>query len=265
MRESAAATITADTLQRPAAALAPTLVPATPALQTDGAAAREAGLERYDELAGSIHEAGIDVDRRAAADPAFSASRLAPPTTAPDPPAPAAISGDGDAGSTRLLADMDAGVPAGVDTRTGEVRAGPEAASPRGDPPRAAIAQIVEVARRMPDGPVEISLAPEELGKVRLSLHGSEVQLTVQITAERPETLELIRRHIDLLAADLREQGFGQLNFSFGDSGARSGARGDHPHAEPGSVRALATDLPNPSTSPQTPSPMPGASLNLRL
>lgn len=107
------------------------------------------------------------------------------------------------------------------ETRSGEGRGAADPSAPRTEHlPRATAAQIADVARRLADGPVEVSLSPEELGRVRLSLHGSESQMTVQIMAERPETLDLLRRHIDLLAAELRQQGFADLTFSFSGGGA---------------------------------------------
>jgi len=81
---------------------------------------------------------------------------------------------------------------------------------------RPVIQQIsIGVTRLTQDGTVDVKLWPEELGKVRLALSPSDVGLVVQIAAERPETLDLIRRNIDLLEADLREQGFEGLAFEF--------------------------------------------------
>ena len=54
---------------------------------------------------------------------------------------------------------------------------------------------------------VEVKLSPEELGRVRLSMTTAETGMTVLVTAERPETLDLIRRNIDLFAADLERTG----------------------------------------------------------
>ena len=66
-----------------------------------------------------------------------------------------------------------------------------------------------------PDRPIELTLAPEELGKVRLLLStaGETVRMIVQ--AERPETLDLMRRHIDQLAREFRDMGYGEVSFSF--------------------------------------------------
>jgi len=45
----------------------------------------------------------------------------------------------------------------------------------------------------------EISLAPAELGRVTFILSNDDGRLTMQVLAERPETLELVRRHADAL------------------------------------------------------------------
>jgi flagellar hook-length control protein FliK len=84
--------------------------------------------------------------------------------------------------------------------------------------------QMTEIARRLPDGPVEVTLSPEELGKVRFSILGAEGQMSVQIVAERAETLDLLRRHIDVLEAELRQQGYDGVSFSFGQGGGGAGA-----------------------------------------
>lgn len=47
--------------------------------------------------------------------------------------------------------------------------------------------------------------------------------VSVLLAADRPDTLDLLRRNIDLLARDLRELGFESLNFSF-QHGAGNGA-----------------------------------------
>ncbi|MGR3796238.1 flagellar hook-length control protein FliK [Vannielia sp. SX4] len=75
--------------------------------------------------------------------------------------------------------------------------------------------QIAEVSRPLPDGPIELSLQPEELGRLKLSFSGGEAGLHVVVAAERPETLEMMRRHIDLLAQEMRRLGHEGAQFSF--------------------------------------------------
>ena len=100
--------------------------------------------------------------------------------------------------------------------------------------------QLAEGMGRLADGTVEIRLSPEELGHVRMQLITGETGLTVHITADRPDTLDLMRRHIDQLARDLADAGYGDAAFSFGEDGDkgspsqnRSDARADDPMDTP--------------------------------
>ncbi len=77
-------------------------------------------------------------------------------------------------------------------------------------------AQGIEILMRHPDKPVEIALNPEELGRVRMALTRTETGMTVAILADRPETLDLMRRHIDQLAAEFERLGYTDIGFSFG-------------------------------------------------
>ncbi len=83
--------------------------------------------------------------------------------------------------------------------------------------------QIADVARQLPDRPVEITLTPEELGKVRLSFHLSENgAMNVVVAAERADTLELLRRNIDSLASEFHDMGYSESGFSFESFGQDS-------------------------------------------
>lgn len=66
------------------------------------------------------------------------------------------------------------------------------------------------------DGQIEVRLSPEELGRVKLAMSPIEAGVAIHITAERSETLELMRRNIEMLESDLRGQGFENLEFTFG-------------------------------------------------
>ena len=82
--------------------------------------------------------------------------------------------------------------------------------------------QIADAAAISSEGQIEVTLSPEELGRVKMTMSPGEAGLSVTFHAERAETLDLLRRHIDMLARELGEQGFGSLSFSFGHSGQRS-------------------------------------------
>ncbi|MFY0620340.1 MAG: flagellar hook-length control protein FliK [Pelagimonas sp.] len=95
--------------------------------------------------------------------------------------------------------------------------------------------QVSENLNKMSNGGVEIRLSPEELGSVRLQMAPSEHGMVVTIQADRPETLDLMRRNIDQLAQDLAAAGYEGAEFSFGDDGqgSASGGQGQTTKAEP--------------------------------
>jgi hypothetical protein len=77
--------------------------------------------------------------------------------------------------------------------------------------------QLAETIQTRGNGVVELALRPEELGRVRIVLVGSEAQMTVVIQAERQGTEELIRRHLEQLQQDLQDIGYSSISFAFGD------------------------------------------------
>lgn len=82
--------------------------------------------------------------------------------------------------------------------------------------------QLIEVLAQNPGRPVEIALSPQELGRVRMSITKEDGMITVNILAERGETLDLMRRHIDQLGQTFRSMGYEQITFAF-DQGAQDG------------------------------------------
>ena len=89
------------------------------------------------------------------------------------------------------------------------------------------VQQITTAAVGLADGPVELRLNPEELGHVRLRLDTRDGAMAVLVTAERAETLDLLRRNIDQLAAGLRDVGYQELSFGFAgrDQAGSDGSR----------------------------------------
>lgn len=123
------------------------------------------------------------------------------------------------------------------------------AALSRPEAARPIITQVADVVRTASDGRVEVTLRPEELGRLSLSFTNDGVTMTVALSAERPETLELIRRNLDIPAQDLSDLGFGSLNFDFtegaqeepgGEARQRrnSGSVDDNAETAPGAVTA---------------------------
>lgn len=82
---------------------------------------------------------------------------------------------------------------------------------------RAIAAQLQDAAPKVPGKSIEIALNPQELGSVRMAMQMSENTIGISIVAERPETLDLLRRHIDQLAAEFRELGYDQIDLNMAD------------------------------------------------
>src|SRR5690606_21551545 len=94
--------------------------------------------------------------------------------------------------------------------------------------------QGIEILSRHPDKPIEIALNPVELGRVRMELSRTENGVTVSIIADRPETLDLMRRHIDQLAAEFHRLGYTDIAFSFGNGTQRGHDNEDRTRSDPG-------------------------------
>lgn len=85
--------------------------------------------------------------------------------------------------------------------------------------PAALAPAIVQMAKTGIDGPLELALSPEELGRLTISIQQDGDFVRVTMIAERPETLDLLRRHASDLVADLRQSGFSGASLSFGQGG----------------------------------------------
>lgn len=113
--------------------------------------------------------------------------------------------------------------------------------------------------------PVEVVLDPPELGRLRLRLGGADQPQHVVLTVDRPETLDLMRRHGDQFLRDLRDAGWSGLSLALdsGASGSRQGhaypARGDLPQGPvPGQVPLDHDPTLLPAPSAPTPPGIPG-------
>jgi hypothetical protein len=96
-------------------------------------------------------------------------------------------------------------------------------------------AQIVAAVTTGSNQKVELLLSPEELGQVRIDMRRDAEGLVVSISAERQDTLDLLRRNAEQLIMDLRLAGQGGVSLSFG----RWAGSGDH---GPGHGAAPAAD-----------------------
>jgi hypothetical protein len=121
------------------------------------------------------------------------------------------------------------------ETRAGSGPALPQQAFhtvPRAEMPQHIAMQVAAAAGRAAPGSdrmINLTLSPEELGSVRLSLRHTNDGLSVAVFAERPETLDLLRRNIDLLARDFLDIGYESAEFTFGGENPGSDATRDTP------------------------------------
>ncbi|SLN44884.1 Flagellar hook-length control protein FliK [Roseovarius litorisediminis] len=106
------------------------------------------------------------------------------------------------------------------------------------------------VHRAGADQPISLLLNPAELGRVKISMTTTDAGVSVTVVADRPETLDLMRRHIDVLAQEFRDIGYGSSQFSFGQS--TSEHRSETQHGGQGQTLSVdpATDSITPVTTP---------------
>ncbi len=101
--------------------------------------------------------------------------------------------------------------------------AGPHSPAPPDRPglPAAApavVQQMVAAALKAADGPeAELTLTPEGLGNLRIGLSAEGDRITMTLSAERADTLDLMRRHLADLTAELQAAGFVQVDLGFAD------------------------------------------------
>ena len=119
------------------------------------------------------------------------------------------------------------GLASSVSTSGPSVAAGTDV--PRADIARSVGAQLAEQMVKRPQGGVDITLNPEELGRVRMGVNVGETTVSVSIVAERPETLDLIRRHVDQLIEEFRQLGYDGVEFQFSDHAETSDGSQDSP------------------------------------
>ena len=144
------------------------------------------------------------------------------PSESPAAKSLSAIWSTDSAGSTPALAEIPRQNPG---MRTAELTH----VSPQSSRATAAhiASQLAQAVGQTVGGSTDITLNPKELGHVKLTLQAVDGTIFVAITAERPETAELMRRHIDSLAQEFRGLGYQDVSFSFA---GRHGGNGPGPH-----------------------------------
>jgi len=153
-----------------------------------------------------------------------TAPKQAPPATTLLPKAPAIETlkvADVSDTTKPVVADVDGALPA--ETRTTGTTSAPTFGQvlARAETPGLMARQMAEALQRLPDKPVEIALNPRELGRVRMSISAAEAGITVNVLAERPETLDLMRRNIEQLTVEFEAIGYSNINFAFAEGEAQ--------------------------------------------
>lgn len=169
--------------------------------------------------AGPINAAPPPVDRAALDRPA--------PMVARDP----VIAARSEIALPAGLAETLAELPFGTDSHTpaaaratAAAGSGWQAAS---HDPRPVLQQVTDALVSTRGDRTEIALSPEELGRIRLVMSGPD-RGQITIWAERPETLDLVRRNADLLTQQLADAGVsaGSLDFRRDDRSDSQPAQG---------------------------------------
>lgn len=140
----------------------------------------------------------------------------------------------------------------------------PPHAAARPDLPVQIGRQLAEALGKSREKAVEISLNPTELGRVRMTLSTGETGISVNIIAERPEILDLMRRNIDDLARGFADLGYQDIAFAFGKGDAHPD-QGPAPDRKTEAMSAqVVLEFEN---APQLPQPAPAinSGLDLRL
>jgi flagellar hook-length control protein FliK len=135
--------------------------------------------------------------------------------------------------------------------------------TPQTPPPVAA--QLLHHSATARTGGVDVLLQPEELGHVKFQIQQHGDTLRIVLSAERPETVELLRRNADQLLQEFRQSGFAQASLSFGQWGDQQ--RPPAPPLGNFDLAEIEQDDPPlpPRPQPNTPNLAAGGGLNLRL
>lgn len=127
------------------------------------------------------------------------------------------------------------------------------------------VAQVTTALGSRTEGETELALSPGELGHVRVRLKPDSTnpdRLVVMLTFERPETLDLFRRHAGELADAFRAAGYSGADLGFAQQGSGQPDPGDRRTA-----RGFDGTPPSEPAGDLQPSPRlsHAASLDLRL
>jgi Flagellar hook-length control protein FliK len=151
--------------------------------------------------------------------------QLTRPNPAQPPPNPARDTAiDGDALSTRISDAPPLSAPPQSEVSGPPPASAPAAALARAEQVAAQITAHLATASNIANrsAPLEIALDPPELGQLRISVTHGDEGIVLNVAIDRPETLDLMRRHASLLSQEFQRQGLENTGFTF------SGREGGH-------------------------------------
>ncbi|NDV02545.1 flagellar hook-length control protein FliK [Pseudoroseicyclus tamaricis] len=228
-------------------------------LLQDGDAPREPRLSADPAARTAQETAAPTASARAAQTAAAPPPAVPASSSLPEPPLPLAPSGAEPAPAPFAAVDGGTGAPGSSHAATGP------AAAPQATP-AAARETLVQVSAALPQTPgerVEIRLSPEELGSLRMVLHSHEGSLVLQISADRQDTADLLRRHAADLAREMQELGYDEVALDFTTTGEEAGDSQAGGGEGTPTTAAPADPLPAPAAPPPTAAATGG--LDLRL
>jgi hypothetical protein len=125
--------------------------------------------------------------------------------------------------------------------------------------------QIADALKNGADRPIELTLSPSELGRVRMSLSATDTGVSLVIHADRPETLDLMRRNITELDREFVDMGYAEISFSFsGGDGAEDHRDERRPDQSDQAVIDIPTVTPPPETH-QNVALSPSSAMDIRI
>lgn len=153
-----------------------------------------------------------------------------------------------------LMLDPLSSEPAGLSQLLTEAVMSPGTAH-RPETPRLVAAQLATALATKGERNIDVALNPEELGRVKMRVTTTDSSVIVMITTERPETGDMMRRHINELADEFRQMGFEDISFEFGGEGfagqmgegAEQGASFGGGSSEASDTDPLANNVPEPA------------------
>ncbi|MFN4154146.1 MAG: flagellar hook-length control protein FliK [Paracoccaceae bacterium] len=123
---------------------------------------------------------------------------------------------------------------------------------------------VIQFVKTGGKSPIELTLRPEELGRMRFDITTSGDRISVILFIERPDAMDLIRRHGEHLLNDLRLSGFSNPSLSFGEWSQRNARPGAPPDQTGGASPDTAPGA-NPVAFGSTQQASPAGRLDLRL